>query len=153
MSKYLLSFFTYTLFHRSNMMCQRHNDTKYIVSTLGKLMCMYMLSSFSCVWLFGTLWTIACQPPLPMGFSRIEYWSGLPCPSPRDLPGPRIEPASPLAPALQAASVVTLSHWGSPSKLTCHNKYATWAHWFSWIQGSCVRMTFRPSLIPSESRR
>ena len=46
-------------------------------------------SHFSCVWLFATLWT--CQAPLPIGFSRQEYWSGLPCPPPGDLPNPGIE--------------------------------------------------------------
>ena len=40
----------------------------------------------------ATLWTVACQPPLSMGFSRQEYWSGLPFPSPGDLPDPGIEP-------------------------------------------------------------
>ena len=43
---------------------------------------------------FVTPWTVAHQAPLPMGFSRQEYWSGLPCPSPGDLPDPGIEPAS-----------------------------------------------------------
>ena len=47
-----------------------------------------MLSHFSCVLLSVTLGTVACQAPLPMGFSRQEYWSGLPYPSPGDLPGP-----------------------------------------------------------------
>ena len=47
-----------------------------------------------------TPWTVACQAPLSMGFSRQEYWSGLPCPSPGDLPDPGIKPASP---ALQAS--------------------------------------------------
>ena len=42
-----------------------------------------------------TPWTIAHQAPLSIGFSRQEYWSGLPCPSPRDLPDPGIEPESP----------------------------------------------------------
>ena len=41
-----------------------------------------VLSCFSCVWLFATLRTVACQAPLSMGLSRQEYWSGLPCPSP-----------------------------------------------------------------------
>ena len=41
-----------------------------------------------------TLWTIARQAPLPMGFSRQEYWSGLPCPPLGDLPNPGIEPRS-----------------------------------------------------------
>ena len=42
----------------------------------------------------ATLWTIACQDPLSMEFSRQEYWSGLPCPPPGDLPDPGIQPAS-----------------------------------------------------------
>ena len=46
------------------------------------------------VWLFMTPWTIAHHAPLSMGFSRQEYWSGLPVPSPGDLPGPGIEPRS-----------------------------------------------------------
>ena len=52
----------------------------------------------------------SCQVSLPMGFSRQEYWSGLPCPPPGDLPDPGIDPVSPL---LQADSLL-LSHWGSP---------------------------------------
>ena len=43
-----------------------------------------------------TPWTVACQAPLSMGFSRQEYWSGLPFPSPGDLPNPGMEPRSPL---------------------------------------------------------
>ena len=49
-------------------------------------------------------WTVARQAPLSMGFSRQEYWSGLPFPSPGDLPNPRIEPRSL---ALQADSLLT----------------------------------------------
>ena len=48
----------------------------------------------SCVQLFATPWTLAHQFPLSMGFSRQEYWSGLPFPSPGDLTNPGIEPAS-----------------------------------------------------------
>ena len=53
----------------------------------------------SCVRLFAIPWTVAYQAPSSMEFSRQEYWSGLPFPSPGDLPDPRIEPKSP---ALQA---------------------------------------------------
>ena len=53
-----------------------------------------MLSRFSRVQLFVTPWTVACQAPLSMGFSRQEYCSGLPCPPPGDLPNPGIKPAS-----------------------------------------------------------
>ena len=57
------------------------------------------MKSLSRVRLFATPWTVACQGPLSMGFSRQEYWSGLPFPSPGDLPNPGIERRSP---ALQA---------------------------------------------------
>ena len=54
--------------------------------------------------LFATPWTVACQASLSMGFSRQEYWSGLPFPSPGDLPNPGVEPGSP---ALQADSLLS----------------------------------------------
>ena len=59
-----------------------------------------VLSHFSCVQLFATIQTVACQAPLPMGFSRQGYWSGLPCPPPGDLPDPGIVPTSLMPPAL-----------------------------------------------------
>ena len=59
-----------------------------------------MLSCFSRVWLFATLCTEAHQALLSMGFSRQDYWSGLPCPPPWDLPDPGIEPVSLMSPAL-----------------------------------------------------
>ena len=49
----------------------------------------------------ATLWTVACQAPLSMGFSRQEDWSGFPCAPPGDLPNPGIEPTSPVAPTLE----------------------------------------------------
>ena len=52
------------------------------------------VKSPSCVWLFVTPWTIACQAPLSLGFSGQEYWSGLPCPSSGDFLDPGIEPGS-----------------------------------------------------------
>ena len=52
---------------------------------------------------FVTLWTVVCQAPLSMGFSSQKYWSGLPFPSPRDLPDPGIEPGFP---ELQADSLL-----------------------------------------------
>ena len=61
-----------------------------------------LLSRFSRVRLCATPWTAAHQAPPTLGFSRQEYWSGLPFPSPEDLPNPGIEPTSP---ALQADSL------------------------------------------------
>ena len=67
-----------------------------------------VLSRFSCVRFFVTLWTVARQVPLSMGIPRQEYWSGLPCPPPGDRPDPGIEPASLTSPAL-AAGFFTMS--------------------------------------------
>ena len=64
----------------------------------------------SCVRLFATLWTVAYQAPLSMGFSRQEDWRGLTFPSPGNLPHTGIEPESP---TLQAGAL-QLSHQGSP---------------------------------------
>ena len=72
--------------------------SKYLIYTV-----LCGLSGFSCVRLFAIPWTVAHQPPLSKGFSRQEYWSGLPWLSPGDVPDPRIEPAS-------------LCHFGSPDE-------------------------------------
>ena len=66
---------------------------------------------FSHVWLCATLWTVACQAPLSMGFCRQEYWNGLPCPPPGDRPDPRIEPMSLMSPALVGGFFTTTSTW------------------------------------------
>ena len=81
-----------------------------------------MLSCFSYVQLFVTLGTIACQAPLSMGFSRQEYCSGLPCPSPRDLLGSGIEHTSPVSYASQVDSLL-LSHQGRPLMSKHYSKY------------------------------
>ena len=67
------------------------------------------------VWSFMTPWTVTHQSPLSMGFSRQEYWRGLPCLLPGDLPNPGIEPTSLASPALQANSL-PLSHGGKPKE-------------------------------------
>ena len=59
-----------------------------------------MLSRISHVPLFAASWTVACQASLSIGFSRQEYWSGLPYLPPGDLPNPGIEPGSLMSPAL-----------------------------------------------------
>ena len=70
-----------------------------------------ILSCFSHVQLFLTHWTVACQAPLSMGFSRQEYWCGLPCPPPGDLPHPGIEPESVTSPALVGLFFTTSTTW------------------------------------------
>ena len=60
----------------------------------------FIACKLSCIWLFQTPQTVAHQAPLSMGFSRQEYWSGLPFPSPGDFPDPGTEPMFPVPPAL-----------------------------------------------------
>ena len=60
---------------------------------------------------FATPWTLAHQAPLSMGFSRQEYWSGLPCPPPGDLPYPGIKPASLMSPALAGRFFTISTTW------------------------------------------
>ena len=77
-----------------------------------------MLRYFICVQLFVTLQTVALEVPLSVGFSKEEYWIGLPCPPPGDLPNPGIKPRSPtlLAGLPQCWQILYhLSHQGSPS--------------------------------------
>ena len=61
-----------------------------------------------------TPWTLARQAPLSMGFSRQEYWSRLPFPSPGDLPNPGIEPVSLGSPAQACRFLIPLHHLGDP---------------------------------------
>ena len=74
------------------------------------------VKSFSHVRLFATPWTVAYQAPPSMGFSRQEYWSGLPLPSPGDLPNPGIKPGSP---TLQADALPS----EPPGKLSLYMKF------------------------------
>ena len=76
-------------------------------------MCECMLSRLSCIQLFATLWTIALQAPLSMGFSRQEDWSGLPRPPPGDLPNPGTEAVSLTSLAL-AGRFLTIRAPGKP---------------------------------------
>ena len=78
-----------------------------------------MLHHFSCVWLCVTIWTVACQVPLSVDFSRQEYWSALPFPPPGDLPNPGIEPKSLMFPALAGGFLTTSTTWGLQSLVSC----------------------------------
>ena len=78
----------------------------YIVTLLA-----CQLSHFIPVWLFVTLWTVACQAPLSMGFSRQEYRSRLPCPPPGNLPDPGIGTASLISPEFAGRFFNTSATW------------------------------------------
>ena len=73
-----------------------------------------MPSCFSRIQLFATPWTLARQPPLSMEFSRQEYWSGLPCPPPGNLPNPGIKSMSLASPALAGGFFTTDATWEAP---------------------------------------
>ena len=102
----ILASLSETLRHRISQEYSYLLDAYYTSDTvLGVSVCK-RACVLSCVWLFVTLWAVAHQAPLSMRLSRQEYWSGLPCPRPGDLPNPGIEPGSP---ALQEDSL-PLSH-------------------------------------------
>ena len=82
-----------------------------------------MLSCFSRVQLFVTLWTVARQAPLSMGFSRQEYWSGLSCPPPGDLSDPGIKLTSLKSPALAGRFFTTSTTWETPNQSAQFNEY------------------------------
>ena len=111
--------------------------------------------SLSCVWLFVTPWTVACQAPLCMEFLRQEYWSGLTFPPPGDLPNPETEPSSPASSALSGRFFTTeprgkpiLWYWGAfnwwslfrlcslkdhggKEILSIHSEFAAWVRYKS----------------------
>ena len=72
------------------------------------------LNRFSRVQRCAIIWTVAPQAPLSMGFSRQEYWSGWPFPSPGDIPNPGIKPASLTSPALAGGFFTTNTTWETP---------------------------------------
>ena len=79
------------------------------IHTISNHVC--VLSHFSRVRLCVTIRIVACQVPLSTGFSRKEYWSGLPFPSPGDLPNPGIKPRSLMSPALAGRFFTTSATW------------------------------------------
>ena len=83
-------------------------------------LCCAVLGHFSCFQLFATLWTVARQAPLSMGFCRQKYWSGLPCPPPGDLPEPGIEPESLVSPALAGGFFTTSATWEAQVYSRCY---------------------------------
>ena len=85
-------------------------DNQFGQTRVQILLWRYILDvcTLSSVRLFATPWTVANQVPLPMGFSRQEYWSGLPFPPPRDLPESGIKPSSPVSPALASRFFTTV---------------------------------------------
>ena len=93
--------------------------------------CIYIIYKFSyvCVLthiqIFASPWAVAHQAPLSMGFSRQEYWSGLSCSPPGDLPNPGIEPASPKSPALAGKILYHWATWEAP-KQNKQIKNVTW---------------------------
>ena len=95
-----------------------------------------MLSRFSCVQLFAIPWTVAHQAPPPMGFFRLEYWSGLPCPPPGDLPKPGIELWSS---AWQVDSLPLAPHGGegdgTPLQYSCLENPMDGGAWWAAVHG------------------
>ena len=109
----------------------------------------------SCVQLFATPWTVAHQAPLSMGFSRQEYWSGLPFPSLGDLPDLGIEPRSP---SLQADALTSELPGKTPTIVwpQINSRKVTQLHpstgnWIKYLLGMALPIRTRPSFSISQS--
>ena len=100
---------------KGKLINRKHN--KYSKNESSHVLC--VLSCLSRVWLFATLWTIACQAPRSVGFSRQKYWSGLSFPPPGDLPDPGIKPASLTSSALAGRLFTTSATWEAYVQLSC----------------------------------
>ena len=87
------------------------------------MLCCMLSCHFSCVWHFMTRWTVALQAPLSMGFSRQEYRSGLPHPSPGDLPDSGMEPVSLTFPDLADGFFTTWATWEMKVKVLVAQSY------------------------------
>ena len=104
----------YRRIHRAKDQCWWKLKPVYLTPKPNSILLAVLLSNFSRVRLFATPWAVAFQAPLSIGFSRQEYWSGLPCPPPGDLPHPEIEPASLTSPTLAGGFSTTSTHLQSP---------------------------------------
>ena len=127
-------YMTYTIFILKSWDINSNRDMKYntffICNSRGKpakerisrlkigqwklCVCARSLQSFP---IFATLWTVACQAPLSMGSFKCNYWSGLPCPPPGDLPDPGTELASLISPVLAGGFYTISATWELPAEI------------------------------------
>ena len=110
-------------FSTSSFLFATYNFCSYLFTVLSVIQghyysLMHMCGSCSWVQLFVALWTVAHQDPLSMGFSRQEYWSGLPCSPPGDLPDPGIEPMSLTSPSFAGGFFTTSANKEAHSSLS-----------------------------------
>ena len=101
------------------------------VNTTGFYNCLvlFCVCLLSHVRIFATPWTVSCQAPLSIGFSRQEYWSGLPFPPPGDLPYPEVEPMSPAL----TGGFFTTEPPGKPTKEHLHPKLYDMLRLSAWM--------------------
>ena len=111
------------------------------------------VKSLSCVWLFGTPWTVAHQAPLSLELSWKEYWNGLLHPPPGDLPYPGTEPTSSVAPAL-AGGFFTTEPSGKPiAERNVQPLNCVWLCMTPWTVARQASLSFiiSPSLLKLKS--
>ena len=94
---------------------------------------MDVCSVASCVQLFATPWTGACQFPLTMRFSQQEYWSGSPCPPPGDRPDPGIKPAPLRTPTLASRFFTTSAAREALKAWFSNFKNESYSGWLCWV--------------------
>ena len=123
-SQYGVYHFKFSFVHLHTYVYRRKHTVLFSMSVCVCL----VVSNF-----FVILWTIACQAPLSIRFSRQECWSGLPCPTPGDLPELGIEPTSLAFPVLAGEFFTTSATWEQVSKPGLHPKPELVAlNWILW---------------------
>ena len=95
--------------------------------------CVHLLS---CVQFFAAPWSVAHQAPLFMEFPRQGYWSGLPFPTPGELPDPGIEPESPVSPALAGGFLTASTTLEAPHLYLIYARYITYV-----MYNTCMHMS------------
>ena len=124
----------------------RYKCIRYKLIKLEVYVC--VLSCFSHVQLFMTLWTVAYQAPLSIGLSKQEYQSGLPCPPPGDLPDPAVKPTCLMSPSLAGSFFTTSATWEAP--IYVHSlAWSTMQYWIRWGKYNSAYLIFvSPSRSP-----
>ena len=100
-----------------------------------------ILSCFNHVRLYVTQWTVACQAPLSMRFSRKESWSGLPCPPPGHLPYPGINSSSLMSSALAGVFFTTSANWSDLACTHTHVCMCVYIYIYIHIYKTCILET------------
>ena len=132
-------------------------NLKYVIEIMSFPSSCMLAQLFTCVQLRVTLWTVAWQIPVPMVFFSRKYWSGLPFPTPGNLPNPGIKPASPVSLALAGRIFTTRATWevqgcrrlrANSGNISCR-RHTVGSQPLSKLDGRAPRLSLEPACCQS----